>query len=166
MLSSHIVCRLTTLLALAGTLGMSGCGGGDDGPPPPETAPVSGKVSYNGEPVEGATVIFSVVGAPRSASGITNAQGQYTLSTFGSGDGAILGENAVSIVKTEGGEVPSTASGVEGQGPAVIVAEKTEDELKKEVANQKRLLPAVPESDSTRTVVAGKENVFDFDLKD
>jgi hypothetical protein len=167
MLSSHFVCRLTALLVLAGTLGMSGCGGGDDGPPPPETAPVTGKVSYNGEPVEGATVIFSVVGAPRSATGMTNAQGQYTLSTFGSGDGAILGENTVSIVKTEGGEVQSDAPGEEGQGPAVFGTDldgKTPEEMEKNVA--KPLLPVVPESDSTRSVVADKENVFDFDLKD
>jgi hypothetical protein len=66
------------------------------------TAPVSGTVTYKGAPVEGATVAFVSTTGAESATGMTDAAGRYTLSTFEKGDGAMLGEFKVRVFKYEG----------------------------------------------------------------
>ena len=76
------------LLSVAALL-IAGCGGGDSSV---VTAPVSGKVTMNGAPLEGAVVNFSIVGYV--SSGMTKADGSYSLPT-----GAGLGENKVWITK-------------------------------------------------------------------
>jgi len=55
-------------------------------------------VTYHDQPVEGAQVMFMPTQG-RPATGKTNADGHFTLSTFGTGDGAILGHHAVTIAK-------------------------------------------------------------------
>jgi len=84
------------------------------GPSRPKTYPVSGTVTMNGQPVEGARVVFvpksAAAGAPGSAGGAqpqgpqvatgeTDAQGRYQLGTFAKGDGAIPGEYLVKVFK-------------------------------------------------------------------
>ena len=84
----------TALLCLALPVGLAGCGG-------PKLAPVSGKVTCNGEPVTGGTLIFHPVndgggleaGAPASAE--VHADGSYTLSTNRLADGAMVGRHHV-----------------------------------------------------------------------
>lgn len=63
----------------------------------PTTYPVTGEVLYDGQPVEGASVVFTSDGPP--AHGTTDAQGKFTLRTFAAGDGATLGEHRVTITK-------------------------------------------------------------------
>ena len=64
----------------------------------PEMVPVSGTVLYLGEPLEGASVRFTgKVGRP--AIGHTDANGRFTLTSFDEGDGAVLGEHAVTVTK-------------------------------------------------------------------
>lgn len=63
--------------------------------------PVSGKVTYQGDAIEGATVIFTPAGDNRSASGITDSDGNYKLTTLQAGDGALPGDYQVTIYKTE-----------------------------------------------------------------
>jgi hypothetical protein len=94
------------LLMLASLTGVLGCGGGV---PVPKTTPTSGTVMYNGQPVQGATVSFWAENAPRAATGVTDAQGQFTLSMFKANDGAIVGENKITVSKVTGAPV-STAS--------------------------------------------------------
>lgn len=65
----------------------------------PETAPVQGRITYRGEAVGGARVVFIHEGAPRFASGQTDADGRFQLTTFALGDGAIVGKNVVTVVK-------------------------------------------------------------------
>jgi len=65
----------------------------------PETAPVSGLVTYQGQPLAGAEVRFYPPRAPRFAIATTDAEGRYTLSTFEPGDGAVLGEHLVAVLK-------------------------------------------------------------------
>lgn len=90
------------VVVLAMSLLIVGCGGNE------KLAPVSGVVTLNGDPVEGATVTFTPVGttdkeAPTSF-GVTDEEGRYTLKT-GAGDaGAFIGKNRVSIVKQKGGK--------------------------------------------------------------
>lgn len=74
-----------------------GCGG--NGNPPTEN--VSGTVTLDGNPVEGATVAFipddSANGKP--AVGRTDASGKFKLTSFESGDGAMLGSYKIQVDK-------------------------------------------------------------------
>lgn len=73
-----------------------GCGGQPAGP---KTAKTSGVVTYNGTPVQGATVTFANDASPRAGTGLTNDQGAFVISTFGSDDGAIVGAHVVTVTK-------------------------------------------------------------------
>jgi hypothetical protein len=66
-------------------------------------APVSGTVTYDGNPVAGATVIFLSNSGEPAATGITAADGTFRLSTYGEADGAVPGSYAVTVTKLEGG---------------------------------------------------------------
>src|SRR5262249_53014553 len=86
--------RLVLGLALLMVLG---CGSGK------KYAPVSGKVTLNGQPLVGATVNFqpiappgSVEAAPSSA-GKTNEKGEYTLTVATGEKGAWVGQHRVMI---------------------------------------------------------------------
>ena len=82
--------RLTPAWGLmAGTMLMSqflttGCS--NNGPPPPKTYPVSGKVLYKGQPVAGASVVFLGGENTRPALGRTDANGHFDLTTSEAGD--------------------------------------------------------------------------------
>lgn len=81
------------VLIIAGVASLHGCGSRN-----PATHAVTGTVSYQGKLVEGAGVMF-MPSSGRPASGRTDAQGRFTLRTYKDGDGAIVGENVVSISK-------------------------------------------------------------------
>lgn len=101
-----------TVVALA----LVGCSGGDF----PETYPVSGTVTYQGKPVEGATVIL-VPGEPagRSASGVSDAEGNFSVKTYfdpvDQPDGAVSGTYTVTVSKVEKRELPKGLSPQEEQ---------------------------------------------------
>lgn len=68
----------------------------------PKTNVVTGKVTYKGAPVEGATVSF-IPTDPKGKGAVasTDASGQYKLTTFGGGgEGAVAGSYRVTIAKT------------------------------------------------------------------
>ena len=67
------------------------------------TVPVTGVVELDGKPVEGATVVFKPDGEGRAASGTTDAQGKFKLTTEVNGDGALPGNYKVGVTKYEGG---------------------------------------------------------------
>lgn len=76
-----------------------GCSSEDAGRP--KRVQVTGKVIYQGQPVEGAHVTFAPQGQGLSpAFGTTDASGVFKLSTFGADDGAQPGSYAVTISKT------------------------------------------------------------------
>ncbi len=87
--------RLCSLVLVA--LVAVGCGGGASDKP--KVAAVSGTVTYKGQPVEGADVSFWKEGAPRAATGKTDAKGNFQLTTFDPNDGAIIGNHTVTVVK-------------------------------------------------------------------
>src|SRR5688572_7087832 len=89
--------RLVALLSFA-AVSIAGC---SSGPDRPETFSVTGKVTYNDKPVDGATVTFVSDNSPHAAVGITDAAGQYTLMTFVKDDGAVPGNYRVKIVKVD-----------------------------------------------------------------
>ena len=73
-----------------------GCGGKPAGYP--DTAPVTGTVTLDGAPLEGARISFAPVEG-RSSSGRTDAQGKYELNYTGAIKGAMLGTHRVTISK-------------------------------------------------------------------
>jgi hypothetical protein len=78
-------------------LAVLGCGSGK------KYAPVSGKVTLNGQPLANATVNFQPVAPPGSvevapgSSGKTNEKGEYTLTVATGEKGAWVGEHRVLI---------------------------------------------------------------------
>jgi hypothetical protein len=88
-------------LCLAAVVVFAGCGGG--GSEVGATA-VSGTVTLDGQPVEGANVAFAPKGeGGRAATGITDAEGKFTLTTLEAGDGAMPGSYGVTVTKKSGG---------------------------------------------------------------
>jgi len=85
------------VLAVAG---VAGCGGGG-----PAVERVAGLVTLDGKPVEGATVSFVPGSGGLFASGLTGADGRFTLNTAAPGakpgSGAVVGDYRVTIVKME-----------------------------------------------------------------
>jgi hypothetical protein len=68
---------------------------GSDGP---KLHPVSGKVLFEGNPVEGASVVFvPASGGDLKPSGRTGKDGSFTLSTYPHGDGAPAGDYTVVV---------------------------------------------------------------------
>jgi hypothetical protein len=72
-----------------------GCGSGDE--KTPTTLPVTGKVTYKGEPVTKGTITFQPDDG-RPATGEIQPDGTYKLSTFADKDGAVPGHHKVMIV--------------------------------------------------------------------
>lgn len=100
---------LTFMLCMG--LVLTGCSGGGEGASDnPPTYELTGTVSYNGDPVDGASVSFqsSSGDSKVGAAGKTDASGQFTLTTFKPGDGAVAGTHDVVVIK----------SVVEGEDPS------------------------------------------------
>lgn len=86
--------RLLCVVAVA--IALAGC----SKPGSIRTSPVSGKVTYKGQPVDGATISFIPEGATRPATAITAAGGLYRLTTLDS-SGAMPGKYTVTVRKQE-----------------------------------------------------------------
>ena len=140
----------------------------------PKIAPVRGKVTYHGEPVSEATVVFLCPGAPRLAVGKTDAHGNYQLTTYEPNDGAVVGTHTVAVKKhkTEPGQVDSATEKVDPNDQATV-NKSIESAMRKsaqQVAKSEKsgsLLPKkyaqLSTSDLRKDVVAG-DNVIDIDL--
>lgn len=74
-----------------------GCSGHLDGAPQVDCVPVSGRVTYGGQPLVNYRVTFVPVDGRRAATGVTDADGKFVLSTNQSGDGAPPGECKVAV---------------------------------------------------------------------
>ena len=93
-------CSFVVLIVLSTVL--CGC---NRGPRLTGLVNASGTLTHNGNPVEGATILFGPVpGSPadnRAASAKTDASGRFTLMTLIPGDGAYPGTYRVMVSKTE-----------------------------------------------------------------
>ena len=106
---------------------LAGCGPGF-----PETADVSGRVTYAGKPVpEGRVLFWPEEGRP--AMGKIEPDGTYKLTTFAEGDGATPGVHKVTIKATKvhfpgGGAAAAEAQGASSGQPVVqwLVPQKYE----------------------------------------
>jgi len=94
-------------IVVAAVLAGPGCGGGK--------VKVTGVVLLDGKPVEGAVVTFHPAdpGKGHQASGTTDAEGVFRLSTTKPDDGAVPGDYKVTVVYGEGAVAPP-ASGMKG----------------------------------------------------
>lgn len=148
--------RLGSIVIVCCLLGCSGAKG-------PATAKVSGVVKYNGAPVDGATVIFSPIAGGRPATGITDAQGHYDLSTFGDKDGAVPGEFKVTVQKTKTeGETPTNLT-YEQINEMQVRGEQVPGPVTKNLLPEKYLSPI--STDLNASVKSGTNDV-PLELKD
>jgi hypothetical protein len=63
----------------------------------PELAPVSGRITLSGKPLEKADVVFQPENGKPPASGRTDAEGRYTLAYKRGVMGGLVGQNTVQI---------------------------------------------------------------------
>jgi hypothetical protein len=129
----------------------------------PKLGKVSGTVMYNGKPLTAGEVVFTPLSGKggesgQVAAGHIQADGSYSLTTFDTDDGAILGQHAVTVILREGTSDASFKSKVTKEGTGRI----------------RYILPksVVPEKyskvDSTpfRYTVEASGNTINLELKD
>ncbi|QDU76593.1 hypothetical protein Pan97_36450 [Bremerella volcania] len=140
-----------------------GCTASDDSGLP-RRVPAKAVVTYEGKPVEGATVTFG--GAEiRGAVGNTDERGEVRLWTYEPGDGVIPGTYTVAIRKLEVLALPD---------PEKVSPEEYSrmmNEMNRALGGSpKHLLPKkyskAETSQLTAEVVDGGENIFTFELED
>ncbi len=85
-------CLAAALLCSAITVTLCGCG--SSGIP---VAPTEGVVLLDGKPAAGVSVVFRQAGLSMVASGKTDKQGHFQLSTYGEDDGAPVGECVATV---------------------------------------------------------------------
>ena len=145
-----------------------GCGAGGE-IERPETVAVSGSVLYKGKPVEGAQVSFMTSGAPRPASGVTDAEGKFELSTFEPKDGAIIGTHVITISKAAPGSGAAASSAAPSDDPSAMLGDYTAA-ADSDFQDSKALLPTKYASAGTsplqEEVKKGAPNSFVFELVD
>jgi hypothetical protein len=137
-----------------------------------ETARVTGVVTLDGQPVDGATVSFS----PKSegavaAAGITDASGRFSLSTT-SGEGAAPGSYAVVITKAGSGtgkawEDPRSRGGnLSPEDEKAVIAGATGQPGQPEDGGRiPKKYTSADTSGFTAEVKAGEKNEFTFDMR-
>lgn len=124
-------------------------------PSHPETAPTSGTVSYGGKPLAHVMVMFfpQNVSEARIGYAKTDAEGRFkAVSTFGTGDGVVVGHHNVSITEAwppDIKEVPKDATGMEKSPPRGPWDAKYRDSATGALQVD---------------VIAKQENFFEFDL--
>jgi hypothetical protein len=141
-------------MVLAVLCAVGGCGDKHKRPP---MAAVSGTVTFNGEPVGDATVQFQLAdgSAPRLSTGMTDAGGNFTLTTYNTDDGAFIGSNLVAIIKTQMGSgkemTAADLAAMHGNPPVFkLLPEKFAD----------------PKTSGLKYEVESGDNKFDIKLKE
>jgi hypothetical protein len=103
---------------------------------------VEGVVTLDGVPLSGATVSFMPVGQGRPASGLTDGDGYFQLTTFRTDDGALAGDYRVIVVVDEAEKRDLTTD----QGKAEARVGTMSPQGKKKQAEKKSKKPSqVPE---------------------
>lgn len=149
-----------TLFSVAFCLALiNGCGGADDSNRPTRVK-TSGTVTHKGQPVEGATVLFAPAeGQGHAATGLTDSQGRFRLTTFLANDGAVPGNYKVTISKFD----MSTANPDLEDDLAIEMRQDSD-----KIVGPTPLLPIeFSEIETTpliKEVTTGAANEFQFDL--
>ena len=120
----------------------------------PETVPVSGFATHNGQPIEGATVMFFPEVPPGNGAGaLTDSSGKFLLSTFESGDGVVPGSYLVTVMKTR----------IEAN-PKAKIDPNEPPEVHINILPERYTIPT--RSGFKAEVTKGEKNEFTFELKD
>jgi hypothetical protein len=132
-----------------------GCGGGKSDKPP--LGRVSGTVTYKGQPLPEGSVTFTPVegkgdDSGQLASGQIESDGSYSLTTFNTDDGAVLGQHAVTVQSRDGSQFKPPQPGE----PIKYVLQKSRIPKKYETVKSTPL----------RFTVEAGSNEFDIELKD
>jgi hypothetical protein len=135
-----------------------------------DTVPVSGTVTLDDKPVDGARVAFTPTSTTgtAAASGVTDANGRYKLTTRNPGDGALPGNYLVMISKTETGGAPASEaikpgmSDKEKEKAAYLKAGKKADPKFTDLVPPKYKNPGT--SGFKAEVTKGGKNEFDFPM--
>lgn len=92
---------LRVSLAAACAIMFAGCGSGVRQAPPPVVVAVKGTVTYKAKPVPGALVTLRHPDSDKSAFGIADAKGQFSLATNDT-DGIYPGTYRVTVTRPDG----------------------------------------------------------------
>ncbi len=144
--------RYTPLVVLVAALLFVGCDRG------PKIAQVTGVVTFDGKPVENASVSF-YPSEGRASSGVTNAEGKYELVFTRGRKGALLGDHKVTIT-TE--IIPESDYAADDDYESENGIEQDTQSQRSEMLSAKYC--ELESTILTAAIVKG-ENVFDFDLK-
>ncbi|MGP0063681.1 MAG: hypothetical protein ACLQGP_08810 [Isosphaeraceae bacterium] len=146
------------LLSFVGGLGLVCSVGGCTGDPNlPKLGKVHGKVTYNGKPLDGGHIVFTPAGGKggesgQNATGEIDSNGTYDMTTFNTGDGAILGQHVVTVLSREKVEMPKPDAN-----------SHIKYELPKSLTPSKY---ATADKSPLRCTVVPEGTTFDIELKD
>lgn len=144
---------------------VAGCGGGTEGGQPVYS--VTGTVMMNGTILPEATVVFSPLGEQPTATGMTDAQGNFTLTTYEFGDGAAAGSYKVLVTKTMVMATGGASDGLDDEGHEEA-EENAASHDKKGAAPDANLVPEKYSSPENSTldaeVKASGDNTFTFEI--
>ena len=148
----------TALPLLAGVSLLFSFVGCSRDPTMPKLGKVHGKVTYEGKPVDSGTVTFNpILGkggeTGQNATGQIESDGSYEMTTFNTGDGAILGQHVVAVVVRE--------KGSENQGKPK--PDSTIDYTMPKIVTPSKYVSV--ETSPLRYTVREGDNTFDIDLK-
>jgi hypothetical protein len=91
---------LKCFLVAVSTIHLLGCGSGDEWTANrPKVYRARGVVKMDGKPLDDATVVYHSQSHDLSAQGVTDKDGNFTLTTFNEKDGAVEGKHKVVITK-------------------------------------------------------------------
>jgi len=157
MLRTRTACAFFLTLALLAT---AGCGGG--GRDKPDTVNVSGTIYLDNKPLADALVTFST--EEFAGTGRTNSEGKYTLA-----QGAVPGDNKVTVEKWEGGGVELNPEEGMDEGQFEAMADPDMTGKKKVDVGPKQLIPLhysdPKKSDLSFPVPDGGTDSADFRLQ-
>ncbi len=156
---SRSVSCWTLVVACLALWGLVGCGGGAKDKP--KLYRVTGAVTYKGQPVPGAKVMFLGDGKSPPAVGVTDDGGKFVLSSL-AGTGAVAGKHPVMIIK-------NTDAAPEAPVDTSMEAAAKAAQTKTATAKEASLIPAKYANAATSGLefeVKSSGNDFTIELKD
>lgn len=155
--------RILSIAVAAALLPAIGCG--------KDTYTVKGRVTIDGKPVKKATVRFLPDNeqAPRLAWGLTNDNGEFTMSTFKPEDGVLPGVYRVTINNPENSPTPlgPPSGNEEDNAKALMMYRQLYEQMKKrpQVPGELPVLYGDLETTPLKFSVPADGGVATFDLK-
>ena len=138
---------------------LAGCSGGDNYKSKrPKTVPAKGVVTYRGQPVGGAIILFvPLENSGTAASAMTDDSGGFTMMAFPPDSGAVPGKYTATVMKTI-------------EPPAQVWSETSHDAPPPKVVKAVSLIPAKYAERSTSglsvTIPEAGDEALKFELKD